>query len=226
MRPSGKLAAAALVAAFLIVRLSLACAASAFPAIVQKCVDGDTLILGTGQRVRLAGIDTPEKGSGQAPAQYYAEEAHRFASRSAQGKRVQVLPLSGASRDRHQRLIAEIILPDGRSLNEELLRNGMGYLYLHSNLPEELTRRLHAAQRAALDRRAGCWKKILASRDARQNYIGNSKSFRFFSPSCLRKASISPKRQRRFADLEAAFRAGYAPARQCGIWPAAVQGEK
>lgn len=226
MRLPGKIALAVLVgAAFFVLRLALVGAASAFPATVDKCVDGDTLILDTGERVRLAGIDTPEKGSGKTPAQYYAREAHRFAARLTQGKRVNVLPLSGASRDRHKRLVAEIILPDGRSLNEELLRKGMGYLYLHRNLPEKLVRRLHAAQRAALDERKGCWKKILSSREARQPYIGNSKSFRFFSPSCLRQTSVSPKRQRRFDDLEAAFRAGYAPARQCGIWPAA-QGDE
>ena len=226
MRHPGNVARAVLLgAAFFVLRLALACTACAFPAIVDKCVDGDTLVLNTGERVRLAGIDTPEKGSGKAPAQYYAREAHRFAARLTEGKRVDVIPLSGASRDRHKRLVAEVVLPDGRSLNEEVLRRGMGYLYLHRNLPEKLVRRLHAAQRAALDARDGCWKKILAGPEARQPYIGNSKSFRFFSSSCLRDTSTSPKRQRRFDDLEAAFRAGYAPARQCGIWPAAQGGE-
>lgn len=225
MRHPGKVARAVLLGAAFFVWLSLPCTAAAFPATVNTCVDGDTLILDTGERVRLAGIDTPEKGSGKAPAQYYAREAHRFAARLTQGKRVDVIPLPGASRDRYKRLVAEIILPDGRSLNEEVLRRGMGYLYVHRNLPEKLVRRLQAAQRAALDARDGCWKKILASPEARRPYIGNSKSFRFFSPSCLRKTPTSPKRQRRFVDLEAAFRAGYAPARQCGIWPAASGGE-
>lgn len=157
MRHPGNVARAVLLgAAFFVFRLALACTACAFPATVDKCVDGDTLILGTGERVRLAGIDTPEKGSGKAPAQYYAREAHRFAARLTEGKRVDVIPLPGASRDRHKRLVAEVILPDGRSLNEELLRKGMGYLYLHRNLPEKLVQRLHAAQRAALDARDGC----------------------------------------------------------------------
>ena len=133
MRLPGKIALAVLVgAAFFVLRLALVGAASAFPATVDKCVDGDTLILDTGERVRLAGIDTPEKGSGKTPAQYYAREAHRFAARLTQGKRVNVLPLSGASRDRHKRLVAEIILPDGRSLTAISRKSSSGVFRRHN----------------------------------------------------------------------------------------------
>ena len=160
-------------------------------------------------------------GSKDTPPQYYAREAARFTCERTRKQRVKVIPLSGASRDRYQRLVAEIILPDGRSLNEQLLQQGMASFYAHKNLPSQLVRRLTAAQKDALDKRAGCWGFILTRPQAQEPYIGNRNSKRFFSKACLRTANISKKNQIRFSDLEEAFRSGYAPARPCGIWPSA-----
>jgi endonuclease YncB( thermonuclease family) len=149
------------VTAFFFFQTAIAHADGLFSATVTQCTDGDTLVLDTGQRVRLAGVDTPEKGSKDTPPQYYAREAARFTCERTRKQRVKVIPLPGASRDRYQRLVAEIILPDGRSLNEQLLQQGMASFYAHKNLPSQLVRRLTAAQKDALDKRAGCWGFIL-----------------------------------------------------------------
>lgn len=221
MSALAKTLSAVLVAAFFVFQAPIAHANDPFSATVTQCTDGDTLVLDTGQRVRLAGVDTPEKGSKDIPPQYYAREAQRFTCERTQKQRVKVIPLPGASRDRYQRLVAEIILPDGRSLNEQLLRQGMAAFYAHKNLPGQLVSRLKKAQEKALDERAGCWAFVLTRPQSKESYIGNKNSKRFFSEACLRKAALSKKNQIRFSDLEDAFRAGYAPARPCGIWPAA-----
>lgn len=221
MRALSKTLSAALVAAFFVFQATIAYAGNSFLATVAQCTDGDTLVLDTGQRVRLAGVDTPEKGSGDAPPQYYAREAQRFTCERTQKQRVKVIPLPGTSRDRYQRLVAEIILPDGHSLNEQLLRRGMASFYAHKNLPRQLVSRLAEAQKEALDKRAGCWSFVLTRPHAAEPYVGNKNSKRFFSKACLGKANISKKNQIRFSDLEEAFRSGYAPARPCGIWPSA-----
>ena len=122
--------------AFFFFQTAIAHADGLFSATVTQCTDGDTLVLDTGQRVRLAGVDTPEKGSKDTPPQYYAREAARFTCERTRKQRVKVIPLPGASRDRYQRLVAEIILPDGRSLNEQLLQQGMASFYAHKNLPQ------------------------------------------------------------------------------------------
>ena len=194
-------------------------AADSFWAVVRQCSDGDTLVLDTGQRVRLAGIDTPEKASGGTPAQYFSREAHAFTRERVQGVRVHVEPFSGESRDRHKRLVAEIRLPDGNSLNELILRNGMGFFYAHKDVPADLADRLRTAQREALDKRIGCWGKLLTEPQAQKPYIGNRNSKRFFTPACLRNTSISKRNQIVFTDLKTAFEQGYSPARPCGIWP-------
>lgn len=100
----------------------------------MRVVDGDTLHLGVADtsgdvtKVRLIGIDAPEMGSGERERMYYAQEATEAAKRMALGKSVTVyLDRQAGSRDRYQRLLAYIQLPDGRFLNEELLSQGFAY---------------------------------------------------------------------------------------------------
>jgi endonuclease YncB( thermonuclease family) len=42
---------------------------------VQRDVDGDTLMLGTGERVRLIGVNTPETNHPQKPVEAFGKEA-------------------------------------------------------------------------------------------------------------------------------------------------------
>ncbi len=105
---------------------------ASFP--VVRVVDGDTLHLGVADsggemtKVRLIGVDAPEMGSGERERMYYAQEATAAAGRLAMGQRVTVyLDQQAGSRDRYERLLAYIQLPDGRFLNEELLSQGFAY---------------------------------------------------------------------------------------------------
>ena len=78
MHTLAQMLSAVLVTAFFFFQTAIAHADGLFSATVTQCTDGDTLVLDTGQRVRLAGVDTPEKGSKDTPPQYYAREAERF----------------------------------------------------------------------------------------------------------------------------------------------------
>lgn len=85
--------------------------------------DGDTFeLLQGGQTVtvRLYGVDTPEKN------QAYGQRAKQFASDLAFGKNVRLIE---HNKDRYGRTVGTIILPDGRSLNEELVREGYAWHY-------------------------------------------------------------------------------------------------
>ena len=46
--------------------------------VVQRAVDGDTLLLASGERVRLIGVDTPETRHPNKPVQYFGKEASAF----------------------------------------------------------------------------------------------------------------------------------------------------
>ena len=85
--------------------------------------DGDTIELlqnGKTMTVRLFGVDTPEK------TQAYGQRARQFTSDLAFGKNVRLIV---NNTDRYGRTVGTIILPDGRSLNEELVRNGYAWHY-------------------------------------------------------------------------------------------------
>jgi micrococcal nuclease len=85
--------------------------------------DGDTLEVLTGGvavRVRLSGIDCPEKG------QAFGQRAKQAASDLTFGKTVEV---RDTGRDRYGRTVGEVMLQDGRSLNRELVRAGLAWWY-------------------------------------------------------------------------------------------------
>lgn len=92
--------------------------------VVTNIVDGDTLDLDDGTRVRLAIVDTPEVHGGK---EYCGEEASVFARRAVLGERVSILRPAGApALDSFDRMLGEVIRSDGYSLNVELAAAGLG----------------------------------------------------------------------------------------------------
>jgi micrococcal nuclease len=111
--------------AFAVALLLLARSASAelFIGQVIGVTDGDTLTILRGGRpavVRLRGIDAPERG------QPYATRAQQYLAGLAFG---QVVTVDSDERDRYGRLVAEVRLPDGRSLSQELVRAGYAWWF-------------------------------------------------------------------------------------------------
>ena len=91
---------------------------------VAKFVDGDTLILDSGETIRLAGINTPEMATDSRPAEPLAHEAHKVLA--AQLADRQVLIEDAPQRlDRYGRTLAYLFRPDGASVQEALLRKGL-----------------------------------------------------------------------------------------------------
>lgn len=137
-----------------IILLLLACSApgrplpSPFQARVISIADGDTLTVlhnRTQIRIRLYGIDCPESG------QPFHSRAARRTAALAHGQTVTVKP---ESRDRYGRLVAWIILPDGRSLNEVLVAEGLAW---HFRRFAPHNRRLAQLEQSARDARRGLW---------------------------------------------------------------------
>jgi micrococcal nuclease len=54
---------------------------------VTRVVDGDTVVLENGERVRLIGVDTPENKDPQKPVEYFSQEATEFTKRIVEGKK-------------------------------------------------------------------------------------------------------------------------------------------
>lgn len=96
--------------------------------VVARVVDGDTLVLDGGERVRLIGVDTPELHHPEVEVENFAEEASAFTERMCLGKRVR-LEYDQQLEDRYARTLAYVYLEDGTFLNAEIIRQGYGHAY-------------------------------------------------------------------------------------------------
>lgn len=91
---------------------------------VTRVVDGDTIVVGPEERVRLIGIDTPESVKPGTPVECFAREAGAFLEKLLEGRRVR-LELDVEERDRYGRLLAYVYRrSDGLFVNAELVRRG------------------------------------------------------------------------------------------------------
>jgi len=131
-----------------LVFVPLRAAAEQFTGKVVGISDGDTLSVlreGKAVKVRLHGVDTPEK------AQAFGTRARQFTSELAFQQTVTV---DVRATDRYGRLVGEVRLPDGRSLNQELVRAGMAWWYRQYAPKETALAQLEADARAA---KRGLW---------------------------------------------------------------------
>jgi micrococcal nuclease len=116
-------------------------------ATVTYVVDGDTVDVrlpsGKRERVRLIGIDTPERGA------CYSAAATRRARELALSQPVVLRGDSTqATRDRHGRLLAYVWLPRGRDLGFQLLAGGFAEVYVYDRPFQRLSAYRTAESRA------------------------------------------------------------------------------
>jgi len=107
---------------------------------VKRAVDGDTLQLESGERVRLIGIDTPEmhdssklnrdsRNSGEdiSTIKKLGRQSYEFTKKLVEGKRVS-LEFDVEKYDKYNRLLAYVYLKDGTFVNAEIVKQGYASL--------------------------------------------------------------------------------------------------
>ncbi|MFP4011694.1 MAG: thermonuclease family protein [Spirochaetaceae bacterium] len=117
--------------------------AETLSAMIIEVRDGDTVEVDTGsavEAVRLHGIDAPESD------QPYGGRATAFTEERSPGLPVIVEVID---RDRYGRLVGEVVLPDGESLNEALVEAGYAWWYRRYAPEDEALRRLEEEAREA-----------------------------------------------------------------------------
>ncbi len=115
---------------------------------VVSVLDGDTIEVLHNQRparIRLNGIDCPEKG------QAYGQKAKHAASDLAFGKEVTI---QTHGHDKYKRTIGDVFLPDGTNVNHTLVKDGWCWWY-RKYAPGNTD--LERLEREAREARRGLW---------------------------------------------------------------------
>ena len=178
--------------------------------------------------VRLNGIDTPEEG------QRFGLQAKQFVSMLALGKTVRVqIRFSDAK----GRIFGEVVLPDGRSLNHEVVRAGYAWHFTRYSNSVELV----ALEEEAREARRGLWidaqpqppwefqqaaqadapkpsapaARVAPEGEAKPPFVGNKRSKIFHWPDCPGYGAVKAKNRVPFSSREEAEAKGYRAARNC-----------
>ena len=122
---------------------------------VKRVIDGDTIELANGEKVRLIGVDTPETKHPHKPVEYFGEEADRFTKKMVEGKKVR-LEFDWQERDRYGRLLAYVYLTDGTFVNAEIIKQGYGHAY--TKYPFKYLEEFRQYEREARENKIGLWK--------------------------------------------------------------------
>jgi micrococcal nuclease len=130
-------------------------------AIVTRVVDGDTVELESGERVRYIGVDTPETKHPSKPVQCFGREASKRNKELVEGKEV-LLEKDVSNTDRYNRLLRYVYLPNPDASEEAIFVNEylveQGYGQVISYPPDvKYHKQLLDAQKTARDENRGLW---------------------------------------------------------------------
>ena len=119
---------------FVILVFFISCGSKEQKGLVVKVVDGDTFDMKYGNekiRIRLYGIDAPERG------QPFNMKAKEFIAELIAGKEVRVVI---RNKDRYGRFVGDVYLRDGKHINAEIVRAGYAWHFRRYSDDPELAR--------------------------------------------------------------------------------------
>ncbi len=174
---------------------------------VKRVIDGDTVELTGGDRIRLLALDTPEQG------ERFYEAAKDLLEKLILGKLVR-LEYGNARRDRYGRLLGYVYVDDSILTNRILIDSGLGYLYLFADndLEHPQAKAMLDSQRDSMRRKVGLWS---VQREPETYYVSTERSFRLHRPSCDAVRNLRPGHYRTFKTREEGLAEGLSPCREC-----------
>ena len=200
---------------FLITILLLFLTPPTFASELHTCtrvIDGDTIQLEDGSRVRYCGINTPETKDPRRGVEYYGKEASKFNKSLVEGKNVR-LEFDAQQQDKYGRLLAYVYLQDGTFVNAELVRQG--YAQASTYPPNvkyaDLFRKY---EQEAREQGRGLWSDTkLAQKE--DYYIASKNSQVFHRPECPYAGKIADYNKVRYNAREEAIKAGKRACSKC-----------
>jgi micrococcal nuclease len=123
---------------------------------VVKVVDGDTIEIEGGQKVRYIGIDTPETKHPTKGVQCFGKQAFEKNKQLVEGKEI-LLEKDVSETDRYGRLLRFVYI-DGVFVNDYLVRQG--YAHATTFPPDvKLADQFKSAEQEARENSRGLWSK-------------------------------------------------------------------
>lgn len=185
--------------------------------VCTNVVDGDTIYLSSGEKVRLVGVNTPERGvTGYAASK-------NFVKKLCLNKEVGINVDDRKYRDKYGRTLAVVIV-DGKNLNEMLLKEGLAeIMYIP---PSEFTPYKWAGTSQISDStthtttttstvESNKEKSNVVSTTSSGGYIGNLNSHKFHKVDCEGVKKMSEKNKVYFKSRQEALDGGYTGCKMC-----------
>lgn len=145
---------------------------------VTHFIDGDTIAVnmdGKEEKVRFIGVDTPETHKPNTPVQCYGPAAAAYTKNRIGLQRVRLEADSlNTNRDRYNRLLRYVYLPDGTLINQQLISNGYGFYYPY--FPFSKSKDFAAAQASAQDAHKGLWGNCKPVKTEGGGYLSNNQA--------------------------------------------------
>ncbi|HZM64088.1 MAG TPA: thermonuclease family protein [Candidatus Saccharimonadales bacterium] len=134
---------------------------------VVRFSDGDTIVVdmnGKEETVRMIGVDTPETHHPDVPVQCYGPAASAYTKDliGQQKVRLEADP-TNQNRDRYDRLLRYVYLPDGRLVEAEIIKNGYGFAY--TSFPFTKKDEFVAHEQQAKTENKGLWGNCTVTED-------------------------------------------------------------
>ena len=177
-------------------------------AVCTKVVDGDTIYLNNGEKIRFVGVNTPEKG-----VDGYLTSKN-FVQKLCLGKTVGIDVDNSKHTDKYGRTLGVVII-DGKNVNEMLLKEGLAeVMYIppsefypydwtdnSTHIPDSYTTYSNSQSQS--------------NSDSSGSYIGNSNTGKFHELSCIWGQKISASNKVTFSSRSDAINQGYQPCKIC-----------
>jgi micrococcal nuclease len=147
---------------------------------IDHYVDGDTIAVnmnGTVETIRFIGADTPETHKPNTPVQCYGPAAAAYTQsriKTAGGKVRLQSDEESTNRDRYNRLLRYVYLPDGTLMEQALIQNGYAFYYPY--FPFTKSAEFKSYEDSAIAAHKGLWGNCHPTPTDSGGYISNTAS--------------------------------------------------
>lgn len=185
---------------------------------VTRVVDGDTIVIETGEKVRFILVNTPESVHPDASLNSeFGKLASDYTYNHLHDQTI-YLEKDVSDTDRYGRLLRYIYLSDGSFFNEQLVKEG--YAQLATFPPDvKYLDTIQAAETYARENKLGLWAYEDSDEtlvDASEGkYVASVKSDKIHLLDCRHVSSISDNNKIYFKSLEQAYKKDYIPCKAC-----------